>query len=103
MTLNFKFGIRALEFPEIKLTEFSKLFRKWNSSTTRKYGGTGLGLVICEKLVTLMGGSISVQSIPDIGTTFTFTIQTKASRNSVINYIHFNADGLQGKKVIDCR
>ena len=47
-----------------------------------------------------MGGSISVQSIPESGTTFTFTIQTKASKNSVINYIHFNADGLQGKKVL---
>ena len=47
-----------------------------------------------------MGGSISVESIPESGTTFTFTIQTKASKNSVINYIHFNADGLQGKKVL---
>src|SRR5688572_32025296 len=47
-----------------------------------------------------MGGSITVESIPESGTTFTFTIQTKASKNSVINYIHFNADGLHGKKVL---
>ena len=100
MNLNFKFVTQVLEFRTDKIDRIFKAFSQVDSSTTRKYGGTGLGLVICEKLVTLMGGSISVQSIPDSGTTFTFTIQTKASKNSVINYIHFNADGLQGKKVL---
>ena len=83
-----------------KIDRIFKAFSQVDSSTTRKYGGTGLGLVICEKLVTLMGGSIAVQSVPDVGTTFTFTIQTSASKNSVVNYVHFNTEGLQGKKVL---
>ena len=98
--LEFRIRDTGIGIPPDKIDRIFKAFSQVDSSTTRKYGGTGLGLVICEKLVTLMGGSITVESIPESGTTFTFTIQTKASKNSVINYIHFNADGLQGKKVL---
>jgi CheY-like chemotaxis protein len=45
-----------------------------DSSITRKFGGTGLGLVICQKLINLMGGDIWVESILDQGTTFLFAI-----------------------------
>ncbi|GAB1256343.1 hypothetical protein NBRC116494_08450 [Aurantivibrio plasticivorans] len=48
-------------------------------STTRKYGGTGLGLSICKNLVEMMGGSIQAISLPDVGTTFHFTIVFKQS------------------------
>lgn len=54
-----------------------KAFTQADSSTTRKYGGTGLGLVICKKLVELMGGKISVRSKQGQGSTFTFSIQAK--------------------------
>ncbi|HZB14529.1 MAG TPA: two-component regulator propeller domain-containing protein [Chryseolinea sp.] len=98
--LEFQIRDTGIGIPSDKIDRIFKAFSQVDSSTTRKYGGTGLGLVICEKLVTLMGGTISVQSVHDSGTIFTFTIQTKASKNSVINYIHFNTDGLQGKKVL---
>lgn len=54
-----------------------KLFKEYaqaESSITRKYGGTGLGLLICQKIVELMSGSIGVESEPDKGSTFWFEV-----------------------------
>lgn len=57
-------------------------FRQADSSITKKYGGTGLGLTICKNLIELQNGSLSVTSQENIGTTFTFSIPYKKGKET---------------------
>lgn len=66
----------------IKEEDMGKLFNEFeqiDKGTSRKYGGTGLGLVISKKLIELHGGRIWAKSEYGIGTKFTFTIPIKAN------------------------
>jgi CheY-like chemotaxis protein len=76
-TLMLQFEVRdtGIGIPQEKLDVIFEEFEQVDKSTTRRFGGTGLGLTIASKLVGLMNGSIHVQSHVGQGTTFAFTIQ----------------------------
>jgi CheY-like chemotaxis protein len=65
-----------------------KAFSQVDASTTRKYGGTGLGLIISMRLSELMGGRMWVESQLGVGTIFHFTIQAQATPSIAKTYLH---------------
>jgi len=75
------FAVRdtGIGIPHDKMERLFKAFSQVDATATRTQGGTGLGLVICERLVHLMGGSISVTSEEGRGSTFVFTIRAPSS------------------------
>ncbi|MEB3159915.1 MAG: response regulator, partial [Synechocystis sp.] len=74
------FSIRdtGIGIPGDRLDRLFKAFSQVDSSTTRQYGGTGLGLVISQRLTEIMGGSLTVKSEVGVGSTFEFSIVTTA-------------------------
>ncbi|CAL5390246.1 unnamed protein product [Camellia sinensis] len=69
----------GIGIPENALPTLFKKYMQVGADMARKYGGTGLGLVICKQLVELMGGHLSVSSREHHGSTFTFILPYKVS------------------------
>ncbi len=71
-----EFSVRdtGIGIPADRMDRLFQPFSQVDSSNTREFGGSGLGLVICRRLVHLLGGSISVESVPHQGSIFRFTL-----------------------------
>ena len=74
VTLLFEVEDTGIGIPKDRMDRLFKSFSQLDASTTRKYGGTGLGLTISKQLTELMGGEIGVESEEGKGSTFRFTV-----------------------------
>jgi len=78
-------------------------FMQATEDTTRHFGGTGLGLAICKKLIEFQGGTISLESEPEKGSTFKFVISFGITERGIIKQPVEPAEnftGLEGKKIL---
>ena len=73
-TLQFYFKDTGIGISKENSENIFESFQQADMSTTRKFGGTGLGLTITKQIITLMGGDIWLESVPGKGTIFYFTI-----------------------------
>jgi CheY-like chemotaxis protein len=92
----------GIGIPEDKLQAIFENFTQVDSSTTRKYGGTGLGLGISKRLVAMMGGTIWAESRLGLGSTFHFTMQLTScqSGESMPNSTCLLNSALAGRRIL---
>ena len=90
----------GIGIPEDRMDRLFKSFSQVDASTTRRYGGTGLGLVITKRLVELMGGEIMVTSTPGQGTEFAFTLPATIARTPKVRELTESLAAIENKRVL---
>ncbi len=86
----FEVSDTGIGIPEEKMPRLFKAFSQVDSSITRKYGGSGLGLSISARLCRLMGGDIRVSSIENKGSVFSFSILARYEQTVALEYPTFH-------------
>jgi PAS domain S-box-containing protein len=82
-TIEFLVKDTGIGIPASKLHTIFESFTQADTTTSRKYGGTGLGLTICKKYIELQGGKLAVESEENKGSTFSFTLTFPKSKLTV--------------------
>ncbi len=82
--LRFQVRDTGIGVPKEKQDYIFEMFAQVDGSTTRRYGGTGLGLAISQQLLKLMGGRLLLESEPDKGSTFHFTLELELAPEGVV-------------------
>jgi len=90
----------GIGIPADKHRQIFEAFAQADSSTTRQYGGTGLGLTISSRLVELMGGTISVDSAVGRGSTFSFTMRLGLQPDAAVRPLRQDAGRLKGMRAL---
>ena len=90
----------GIGIPEDRMDRLFKPFSQVDASTTRQYGGTGLGLVISQKLVEMMGGKITVASKISEGSSFSFNIFTPYVSKSELIHDENQRQLLANKRIL---
>ena len=98
--LNFTVRDTGMGVPLDKMDKLFKPFSQVDSSTTRSFGGTGLGLVISKKIVELMGGKIGFSSKEYVGSTFYFSIKAESVTSDKKVYSFEASPQLIAKKIL---
>lgn len=101
--IGFQVHDTGIGIPEEKLSLIFSPFVQANTETSRKFGGTGLGLTICKNLTEMQGGNISVQSLVGHGTTFSFYLPYKKGDVGMLpkeNNDNLNFKDLESVKIL---
>ncbi len=83
--LQFSVEDTGIGIPEAMLVSIFDKFHQADSSTTRKYGGIGLGLAICKEVAKILGGELGVESTPGIGSRFWFSVPLKIDKKAFLS------------------
>jgi signal transduction histidine kinase/DNA-binding response OmpR family regulator len=98
--LHFSVRDTGVGIPKDRMDRLFQSFSQVDSSTTRRYGGTGLGLVISKRLSELMGGTLWVESEVGKGSTFHFTVRAEPAPDLAPLPPHMDSPLLSGKRLL---
>jgi CheY-like chemotaxis protein/nitrogen-specific signal transduction histidine kinase len=91
----------GIGIPKARIGQLFQSFSQLDASTTRKYGGSGLGLAISKRLAEMMGGTLWVESEPNAGSTFHFSVRAQAGGpNLARSYLQERSSVLTGRRIL---